>query len=383
MTILALNAGSATLKFQLIYTPAGPGAAGHERRLARGAAARIGGRASLSVSGPDGRTREEQASLSDHGAAARAVLDRLRSMGTGGSVCIDAVGHRIVHGGDRFSGPTLIDGEVLDALGALSSLDPLHVRPALRALHAARAALGPDVAMVAVFDTAFHRTLPARAAEYAIPHTLAARHGIRRYGFHGLAHRSMVEPYAALTRTPPDRVRVVTLQLGSGCSAAAIRGGRSVDTSMGMTPLEGLMMGTRSGDLDPSLVGLLARRERVPVDTVEAWLNERSGLLGVSGRASTCRTCWTPSGGGTPGRAWPWRCSATGSGSTSAPTSPPSAVQMRSSSGAASASMPHRCALASAPAWSGAVSPSTRRSTRRPWVRKAGSACPHPSSTRA
>jgi acetate kinase len=143
--------------------------------------------------------------------------------------------------------------------------------------------------MVAVFDTAFHATLPEHAARYAIPHEMALRHGIRRYGFHGLAYRSALAGYCTLTDTRPDRATVVALHLGNGCSVAAIRNGESVDTSMGLTPLEGLVMGTRSGDLDPAIVGYLARLEGVPVDTVERWLNERSGLLGLSGRSGDMR----------------------------------------------------------------------------------------------
>ncbi len=143
--------------------------------------------------------------------------------------------------------------------------------------------------MVAVFDTAFHHTLPAYAAQYPIPHNLANRYHIRRYGFHGIAHRYMSERYAMLTATPPEQLKLITLQLGSGCSATAIAAGRSVDTSMGFTPLEGLMMGTRAGDIDPALPGFLARQEGVEIGEVEAWLNTRSGLLGVSERSSDMR----------------------------------------------------------------------------------------------
>jgi acetate kinase len=143
--------------------------------------------------------------------------------------------------------------------------------------------------MVAIFDTAFHRTMPERASRYAIPQELAAKHHIWRYGFHGLAHRYMTERYAAITSTPMAQVKLITLQLGNGCSATAVEGGRSLDTSMGFTPLEGLMMGTRSGDVDPSLAAFLARREGVSVEAVEGWLNTRSGLLGVSGRSRDMR----------------------------------------------------------------------------------------------
>jgi acetate kinase len=140
-----------------------------------------------------------------------------------------------------------------------------------------------------VFDTAFHAEMPEHAYRYAIPHELAVKHGIRRYGFHGLAYRSVLARYAELVGTPIDRATLVALHLGNGCSAAAIKGGRSVDTSMGLTPLEGLVMGTRSGDVDPALVGHLARTEQVPVEQVERWLNERAGLLGLSGRSQDMR----------------------------------------------------------------------------------------------
>jgi len=143
--------------------------------------------------------------------------------------------------------------------------------------------------MVAVFDTAFHHTMPAYAAQYPIPHNLANRYHIRRYGFHGIAHRYMSERYAMLTATPPEQLKLITLQLGSGCSATAIAAGRSVDTSMGFTPLEGLMMGTRAGDIDPTLPGFLAHQEGIEPGEVEAWLNTRSGLLGVSERSSDMR----------------------------------------------------------------------------------------------
>jgi acetate kinase len=143
--------------------------------------------------------------------------------------------------------------------------------------------------MVATFDTAFHRSLPERASRYAIPTELSERHDIRRYGFHGLAHRYIVERFSEIAATPVEEMKLITLQLGAGCSATAVDGGRSVDTSMGFTPLEGLMMGTRSGDLDPSLVGFLARGEEVSAEEVEGWLNTRSGLLGVSGHSGDMR----------------------------------------------------------------------------------------------
>jgi acetate kinase len=182
----------------------------------------------------------------------------------------------------------LIDDEVVAALEELKELAPLHNGPSLAAIRAAREALG-TVPMVATFDTTFHRTMPKKASRYAIPPELASKHDAYRYGFHGLAHRYMAERYAAVTGSRSEDLKLVTLQLGNGCSAAAIEAGRSVDTSMGLTPLEGLMMGTRSGDVDPSLPGCLARREGVEIEEVVGWLNRRSGLLGVSGVSRNMR----------------------------------------------------------------------------------------------
>jgi acetate kinase len=291
MKILVINCGSSTLKFQLIETDGDT-----TRRLAGGVVDRIGGRANIDFAPADGEPHRETEAVGDHDQATRRVLAWLDSVGLLGG--LDGVGHRVVHGGDRFLEPTLIDDEVVAAIEALTDLAPLHNAPSLRAIRAARAVLGPGVPMVATFDTAFHRTLPERASRYAIPPDLADRHRVRRYGFHGLAHRYMTERYAAITATPLERVKLVTLQLGNGCSATAVEGGRSVDTSMGFTPLEGLMMGTRSGDVDPSLAGYLARREGVDIDEAEAWLNTRSGLLGVSGRSSDMRELLDAEAGG-------------------------------------------------------------------------------------
>jgi acetate kinase len=286
MKVLVINCGSSTLKFQLVETD-GVAALDRQRRLASGIVDRIGGQAALEFEVGDREPRRETAAVADHDVATRRMLAWLQSIGLLGA--LDGVGHRVVHGGDRFLEPTLIDDEVVAAIEALTDLAPLHNAPSLKAIRAARAVLGAGVPMVATFDTAFHRTLPERASRYAIPQERADKHRIRRYGFHGLAHRYMTERYAAMTGTPLEGVKLVTLQLGNGCSATAIEGGRSVDTSMGFTPLEGLMMGTRSGDVDPSLAGFLARREAVDIEEAEAWLNTRSGLLGVSGRSSDMR----------------------------------------------------------------------------------------------
>jgi acetate kinase len=289
MKILVINCGSSTLKFQVVQVEGAATAVGRERRLAGGIVDGVGGQASARFEMEDGESVRADAAVADHGEAARRVLDWLNDVGLLGPGGIEAVGHRVVHGGERFVEPTAIDDEVVAGIEALSDLAPLHNAPALTVIKELRAALGAAVPMVATFDTAFHRGLPERASRYAIPTELAERHGVRRYGFHGLAHRYMVERFSEMTGTPLERTKLITLQLGAGCSATAVEGGRSVDTSMGFTPLEGLMMGTRSGDVDPSLAGFLARREDVSVEEVEGWLNTRSGLLGASGRSADMR----------------------------------------------------------------------------------------------
>jgi len=281
MKILTVNCGSSTLKFQLVETE-------REGCLAVGIVDRIGRDATVEFTAKKGESLREAVSVADHGEATQRLLEWLGGVGLSRQE-INAAGHRVVHGGDRFVEPTLIDDKVMEAIEALGELAPLHNGPALSAIRAARVALGPNVPMVATFDTAFHRAMPERASRYAIPADLAERHRIQRYGFHGLAHRYMAERYAKITAVPLERTKLITLQLGAGCSATAVEGGRSVDTSMGFTPLEGLVMGTRSGDMDPSLAGYLARREGVPVEEVEDWLNTRSGLLGVSRRSQDMR----------------------------------------------------------------------------------------------
>ncbi|MDY6917699.1 MAG: acetate/propionate family kinase, partial [Chloroflexota bacterium] len=260
-----------------------------ERWLARGIVDRIGSHSTIDFSAGHTAHVREAAAVADHGEAINRVLAWLDSSGALEGRGLSGVGHRVVHGGSRFVEPTLIDEHVIDAIETAGELAPLHNRPALNAIRAARAMAGTGVPMVAVFDTAFHNTMPQAAALYAIPPELASRHRIRRYGFHGLAHRYMAERYAAATSTPAATTRLVTLHLGNGCSATAIEGGRSVDTSMGFTPLEGLVMGTRSGDIDPSVLGYLARSEGVDFAEVEEWLNTRSGLLGLSGRSRDMR----------------------------------------------------------------------------------------------
>jgi acetate kinase len=215
--------------------------------------------------------------VTDYGAALEQALedDRVTQ--------VDAVAHRVVHGGRHFTEPVLIDDEALGRLRELAELAPLHNSRAVAAIEASRRLLGSDMPMVASFDTSFHAEMPARASTYAIPKELAERHDIRRYGFHGLAHRYMAERHH-----DPD-ARLITLQLGSGCSAAAVAGGRSLDTSMGLTPLEGLVMATRSGDVDPALPAFLAEHEGIDPGETADLFNEESGLKGVSGRSGDMR----------------------------------------------------------------------------------------------
>lgn len=286
MNVLVLNCGSTSVKFQVLGGDHDAFAAGTPRRLAAGKIDGIGREATLTFRA-DGTEHRSTERVADHEAGVARVLEWATTSRAVAS--IEAVGHRVVHGGEQFREPVVVDDAVLAAVQALDALAPLHNAPALAGLHAAQAALGARAPMVAVFDTAFHATLPEPAASYALPHDLARRHSIRRYGFHGTAYRAVLDGYCRLTGGPPERATIVALHLGGGCSVAAIKHGRSIDTSMGFTPLEGLVMATRSGDLDPAIVGHLAAREGVPVAEVERWLNERSGLLGLSGRSPDVR----------------------------------------------------------------------------------------------
>lgn len=286
MIVLVLNCGSSSLKVRLLDMLEGApqGDPKPTRTLLSGAVKEIGGKSTLHLSIEGRAASKKTQSVPDHSSAIRWVVEHLTSPSQ-----VEAVGHRVVHGGERFSQSVVIDETVLAEIEGLVELAPLHNPASLAGIHGAREVLGSTIPMVAVFDTAFHHTLPTRARIYALPRELAARHHIRRYGFHGAAHASLVAGYAAFTGRDLEKDRVITLQLGNGCSVAAIAGGKSVDTSMGFTPLEGLVMGTRSGDLDPSIVSYLAQREKVDASEVERWLNEESGLLGVSGWTNDMR----------------------------------------------------------------------------------------------
>jgi len=292
MKILVINCGSSTIKFQVIAVAGNGGDLRRQRKLARGLIDRLGGDATCAFSAKTGAVLHEQGAIRSHEDGVRRIIDWLdaipASAGTGVRQ-LNGVGHRVVHGGDEFTSPVQLDDAIVAKIDALSCLAPLHNPPAVNGIRAARKILGPAIPMVAVFDTSFHHTVPKEAATYAIPRDLSTRHRIRRYGFHGLAHQYSMLRYGELTGTSPERIQVITMHLGNGCSATAIGNGRSVDTSMGFTPLEGLVMGTRSGDLDPALVSYLARQEKVDAAEVERWLNKRSGLLGLSGLTNDMR----------------------------------------------------------------------------------------------
>lgn len=294
MNVLVLNCGSSSVKFQLIATDLDLIAKNADRKLARGMIERIGGEAIITFRA-EGRPPQRFASaVRDHRAAVDQILrwscsteaniDAIRSVAD-----IHAVGHRVVHGGERFARSLLITDEVLRGIEDCIDLAPLHNPANIRGIMATRESLGPGVPQVAVFDTAFHQTLPEHAYLYAIPYQLYRRHRIRRYGFHGTSHRYVAYRYRTLRGIAREQTDIITLHLGNGCSATAIKRGQSVDTSMGLTPLEGLVMGTRSGDIDPAIVDFLAAKEGLTTQEVEMLLNKQSGLLGISGLTNDMR----------------------------------------------------------------------------------------------
>ncbi len=287
MNVLVLNAGSSSLKFQLIRTDPERLARDEDECLAKGVVDRIGGQALLAFEALGQPPQRGTASIRDHRSAVERVLRWITSDESGvpidGVREIDAVGHRVVHGGEYFRRSVLIDDDVIRRIEDTIELAPLHNPHNLRGILAVREALGPGIPQAAVFDTAFHHTLPERAFLYAIPYSLYRRYRIRRYGFHGTSHRYVAYRYRALTGTARDQTRLVTLHLGNGCSACAIRDGDSIDTSMGFTPLEGLVMGTRAGDLDPAILEYVALKEGLDIKEIDMLLNKQSGLLGISG----------------------------------------------------------------------------------------------------
>ncbi len=277
--VLVLNSGSSSLKYQLLDMRDGS-------RLAAGLVERIGEPGSRLVHTPlagGGERRERTAPMADHTAALGAVAEELSADGLGlDSPDLAAVGHRVVHGGLRFSAPTVVTDEVLAEVERLVPVAPLHNPANITGIRTAMA-LRPDLPQVAVFDTAFHTTMPEHAARYAIDTETADAHRIRRYGFHGTSHAYVSRETARLLGKDPSEVNVIVLHLGNGASASAVAGGRCVDTSMGLTPLEGLVMGTRSGDVDPAVTFHLRRVAGMSVDEIDTLLNKKSGLVGLCG----------------------------------------------------------------------------------------------------
>lgn len=285
MKVLVINAGSSSLKYQLIDTT-------NENVIAKGLCERIGIDGSKLVYKPNtGETHEFQQDMKNHTDAIKMVLDALvdgkigvlKDMGE-----IDAVGHRLVHGGEKFTGSALITDEILSTMDALCELAPLHNPANLMGIRACQAIM-KDTPMVGVFDTAFHQTMPKKAFLYALPYEAYTDMQIRRYGFHGTSHLYVSQRVIALLGKPAEQTKVITCHLGNGSSIAAVQGGKSVDTSMGFTPLEGVPMGTRCGDIDPAIVTYLMDKNGWSTAEVNAYMNKKSGVAGISGVSSDFR----------------------------------------------------------------------------------------------
>jgi acetate kinase len=285
MKILVLNAGSSSVKYQLIITD-------EKKVLAKGVVERIGlSGAILTHEAYDKPVVRLSGEILDHKVAIEYVLTILLSPNHGvikNKNEIDAVGHRVVHGGEAFRDSVLIDDTVIREMTKCIDFAPLHNPPNLKGIAAAKSLL-PDAPQVAVFDTAFHQSMPSYAYIYGIPYALYKRHGIRRYGFHGTSHRYVAERAAQVLDTPMDKLRLITCHLGNGSSVAAVKYGKSIDTSMGFTPLEGLLMGTRTGDMDPAIILHIMSKEELTGSEMNNMLNKHSGVLGVSGLSSDMR----------------------------------------------------------------------------------------------
>ena len=284
MKVLVINCGSSSLKYQLIDSRS-------EEVLAAGLCERIGIDGRMTHTPSSGNTVVKNDPLPDHGAAIQAVLSALtdKAHGVISSLGeIGAVGHRLVHGGEKFAASVIINDEVIAEVEACNDLAPLHNPANLIGVRACRQIM-PDVPMVGVFDTAFHQTMPPKAYLYGIPHQYYEEHKVRRYGFHGTSHNYVSQRVHHLAELDPDNSRVIVCHLGNGASVTAVKNGKSVDTSMGLTPLEGLIMGTRSGDLDPGVIEYIAKKEHMTLEEVLKVLNKESGVLGLSGVSSDFR----------------------------------------------------------------------------------------------
>lgn len=294
MNILVLNCGSSSLKFQIIQTDLELIEKDADIQHAKGVIERIGTQSLITMQITGKSPVKQVAPLRDHRAAldyiirwmvsAEANIPGIRSLGD-----IHAVGHRVVHGAEKFQLSVLITDEVIKGIEDCIDLAPLHNPANLKGIKSAIELFGPGVPQVAVFDTSFHSTMPETSYLYAIPYQLYRRHKIRRYGFHGTSHRYVAYRYRQIVQKQREDVNIITIHLGNGCSVCAIKKGDSYDTSMGMTPLEGLVMGTRSGDIDPSIMEFLGHKEGVSIGEIDTILNKQSGLLGLSGLTNDMR----------------------------------------------------------------------------------------------
>jgi len=284
MKVLVINCGSSSLKYQLFDMT-------NERVLAKGLVERIGLPGSVLTHRPGADKHVIETEIPNHERAISLVLEALvhpdhgvmKSMDE-----LDAIGHRVVHGGEDFSGSVLITDAVMEALRANIELAPLHNPPNIMGIEACQKIM-PNLPQVGVFDTAFHQTMPPEAYIYGIPYEYYKKYKIRKYGFHGTSHRYVSERAAAMLGRPLSETKIITCHLGNGASIAAVKGGKSIDTSMGFTPLEGIMMGTRSGDLDPAIVSYLMKKEGWTTDETDNFLNKCCGVLGLSGVSSDFR----------------------------------------------------------------------------------------------
>jgi acetate kinase len=299
MKILVLNSGSSSIKFQLIETDAELIASNSDRCLGKGIVERIGtDEATLRLEAPAKQFNPHIGALLDHQTALARVLEALRECGVIADISqVQAVGHRVVHGGEQFSHSVILDEEVSKAIQQCSELAPLHNPHNLRGYYVARKVM-PQIPQVAVFDTAFHQTIPPHAYLYGIPYTYYRRYKIRRYGFHGTSHRYVAYRFRQIFGKGREDVNLITCHLGNGCSITAIEKGKSIDTSMGFTPLEGLVMGTRSGDLDPAIILYLMSKDELTLHDVSTLLNKFSGLYGLSGESNDMRELLVAAGKG-------------------------------------------------------------------------------------
>lgn len=285
MNILVINAGSSSLKYQLIDTAG-------QSVLAKGLCERIGIEKSLLKHTVGEKSIEIQKDMKDHSDAIRMVLDALTDAEHGALKSLDeinAVGHRVVHGGESFAQSQIITDDVLRAIESNIDLAPLHNPANIMGIQACRNAL-PNVKQVAVFDTAFHQTMPEKAYLYGLPYEAYTQHKVRRYGFHGTSHRYVSQRVTEILGRQGDAdFKLITCHLGNGSSLAAIKGGKCVDTSMGLTPLEGVIMGTRCGDMDPAIVKFIMEKENLSIEEMDNYMNKKSGILGISGVSSDFR----------------------------------------------------------------------------------------------